>query len=992
MIETMAVITSIAFVLTVCTKAWGEQGRYYDSFEDGLPDTFVATRPGSLSLCPLHFKQGTRSLQWDWRQGEELVIRHGIGDVTRTGGFGAKAGFSVWLYVEEPISDALVFEFRKGETITGFFRFPMVFTGWRQARPHFCEFPHGNPTSEVDNIRIAAPGETTEGSVFFDFFKYNTLTHGNNSVDPEESSQWRSPVPDENRFPKPKQVPDTELSGIRVLLGPDEGEGIEKGRVDELCERVAALGIVRDEYGLRGPGIDAYYQFHPSAEEQAALGSGYWSDEHGPDWMGMQDPRVMSGIAHEVAAAYRASKEGEQRTRLAEAFLLIADHLLDQGLQAGSGFKWNWWVGGPWAESLFLMRDLLAATGRLQQHLDFQLYTYGGGVIFDEGDVLSHMDFYHLTVPCLFLACVMQVEAAEQVRWLNAFRVMLERSILQPKSALKVDGSAFHHNGHYHSYAQNAFGTLPPLFLKLNETPWRLSADVRDRLRRAVFAQRIYCNRVDVPLSQCGRSPFRPNYGLIHPRTLEGFEALARCGTLDGTQEIDQEVAAAFLRFVPESAQKEPYRSLGISPEPEPNGTYVMPYAALLCHRRDDWLVTVHGQSKYVWGTERQDHHNRFGLFQGLGHIEILAGGNPVTALDSGREGNGWDWRRYEGTTVPQVTLEMIEEGGRGIGQSYSSETAVGGLSHRESQGAFAMVVNQPMPGGKTLTGRKSWFFNDDQIICLGSNIACDETNYRTQTTLCQKALRLIEGGGHPATRIDGEDCASFPLEHKLDEKNSHWFLDVQQTGYYLPAGERCTIARKHQESRESWDERDTEGDFLTAWIDHGSTPSNASYEYMMVVRATPERMVEYADKPPYQIIQQDSDAHIVRHGSEGRWSCAFYSAQKVFSHRDDIEVLPIKAVDRPCLIVVERERDRRLRLSLSDPDINLVEGVNEPQHLLVTLGGHWRISKVVATVCAWRLPDVRADLGITFGRDDDSILDVLCRHGASYDLTLERC
>ena len=45
---------------------------------------------------------------------------------------------------------------------------------------------------------------------------------------------------------------------------------------------------------------------------------------------------------------------------------------------------------------------------------------------------------------------------------------------------------------------------------------------------------------------------------------------------------------------------------------------------------------------------------------------------------------------------------------------------------------------------------------------------------------------------------------------------------------------------------------------------------------------------------------------------------------------------------------MVERERDRRLRLSLSDPDLNLVEGVNEPQHLLVTLGGHWRISKVV--------------------------------------------
>ena len=79
------------------------------------------------------------------------------------------------------------------------------------------------------------------------------------------------------------------------------------------------------------------------------------------------------------------------------------------------------------------------------------------------------------------------------------------------------------------------------------------------------------------------------------------MERMALMGTPDGKEPVDREIAAAYLRLAPEAADKEPYRRLGIKPEPEPNGTFVMPYAALLSHRRDDWLVCIKGQSKYVW-------------------------------------------------------------------------------------------------------------------------------------------------------------------------------------------------------------------------------------------------------------------------------------------------------------------------------------------------------------------------------------------------------
>ena len=129
-------LMGLACVPIACALASGQQAEY-ESFEDGVPPYFAATRVESLSLSPWHSKQGKKSLRWDWFAGEELVIQHGIGDIARVGGLGGnnKACFSVWVYVEEPLAEALVFEFREDKTVTGSFRFPLAFTGWRQARP-----------------------------------------------------------------------------------------------------------------------------------------------------------------------------------------------------------------------------------------------------------------------------------------------------------------------------------------------------------------------------------------------------------------------------------------------------------------------------------------------------------------------------------------------------------------------------------------------------------------------------------------------------------------------------------------------------------------------------------------------------------------------------------------------------------------------------------------------------------------------------------------
>ena len=229
------------------------------------------------------------------------------------------------------------------------------------------------------------------------------------------------------------------------------------------------------------------------------------------------------------------------------------------------------------------------------------------------------------------------------------------------------------------------------------------------------------------------------------------------------------------------------------------------------------------------------------------------------------------------------------------------------------------------MPGEKTLKGRKSWFFSDERILCLGSDISCDEAEYPTQTTLCQKRLRKNEQREFLPTSLDGADFTAFPEERTLDEAKPHWFLDVQQTGYYLPAGRRSPWRASIRRAGSN-DQEDTEGDFLTAWIDHGKAPKAASYEYMLVVRATPEAMQRLAAEPPYRVIQRDQAAHIVWDTAAADGAVCSLSRRRSPRTQSPTETLPVKAVDRPCLVMAEAVRDGQLDLSVADPDLNLEE------------------------------------------------------------------
>ena len=154
-------------------------------------------------------------------------------------------------------------------------------------------------------------------------------------------------------------------------------------------------------------------------------------------------------------------------------------------------------------------------------------------------------------------------------------------------------------------------------------------------------------------------------------------------------------------------------------------------------------------------------------------------------------------------------------------------------------------------------------------------------------------------------------------------------------------------------------------------------------------VRATPQAMRQLAADPPYRVLQRDDAAHIVWDTAGRRWGCVFFVPQEVTSHAVAKETLPVKAVDRPCLVMAQAARDGQLDVSVADPDLNLEDKVSQPQPLRITLRGTWRLLEATGTVCVWPLTDTKEQVRILSASAAETVLEIVCQHGASYDLKL---
>ena len=465
---------------------------------------------------------------------------------------------------------------------------------------------------------------------------------------------------------------------------------------------------------------------------------------------------------------------------------------------------------------------------------------------------------------------------------------MIERSILQPISALKIDGSTYHHAGHIplrlSDHARPGGNAARPQRHALGGwVPRRTSGSAGPRWPSGSSATSATCrfrSAGDAFPSSTIPMSYPKDWTTWHERIARrprGHRPGGRGG-----------LPAAGARGRPEGTLPQP----GIKPEPEPNGCFVMPY-----------VRAAEPSPRQLAGQPPRP--------------EQVSSGAPSGRARRTASGcsRAWGvWRYWPAATRSPPRPAAGRKPRVGIGAALRAHRAAIAARERSTRSGSAASTfagdlrgragpsgpagdfrhdreSVHLTGTEDPQGRKSWFFFDDRIVCLGSDISCDEAEYPTQTTLCQRHLLKDKRGG--CSRPSRRDrvhrvCARERTLAEDPAPIGSWTFSRPATS--CPPGRRRRWRAGIKRTAIRLDLADTEGDFLTAWIDHGKAPAAARYEYVLVVRATPRRC-RGSSRPPYR-LQRDQAAHIVWDTAGRRWGCVFFvprrSARAGVAGQDD--------------------------------------------------------------------------------------------------------
>lgn len=268
-----------------------------------------------------------------------------------------------------------------------------------------------------------------------------------------------------------------------------------------------------------------------------------------------------------------------------------------------------------------------------------------------------------------------------------------------------------------------------------------------------------------------------------------------------------------------------------------------------------------------------------------------------------------WDWNRVPGVTNPQMEDQIPLC--KGWGEPGESDFC-GGLSDgKNGLSGFKMLISKY---GVQISGYKSWFFMDGAIICLGSGIS-SPMSQPVNTTVDQCLLRsdaVYSSSGNIATASNGSSLTNVPIDW-------FWHGDI---GYFFP--EKQQVSFKLENRSGSWKDINKgksdeiiNQDVCTLWLNHGTTPSNSTYSYIIVPKIAQNDMSRF-NVQDYRIVANCSDVQAVTDGKNKLLQALFYQAGSVST--DELKV----TVDKPCALMIQEMDGKSYKLFFSDPSQRL--------------------------------------------------------------------
>ncbi|MFC9803086.1 polysaccharide lyase 8 family protein [Streptomyces bacillaris] len=625
-----------------------------------------------------------------------------------------------------------------------------------------------------------------------------------------------------------------------------------------------------------------------------------------------------------MAQAYRQQGTGlTGDSALRTAIVTGLEHLNSQVYKAGQARYGNWYswqIGAPQAllDVCVLMYDALTPA---------QLGRYCAAVDHFVPD--STVASYTGTSTGANRVDLCRVLALRGVVGGTAAKIALARDALSPVFPLVTKGDGLYADGSFiqhttvpytGSYGSVMLGGLGLLFALLKGTAW----EVTDPKRQVVFdavenAWAPFLYNGLVMDSVAGRAisrgevdDHRRGHPILASIVLLGRGASAAENTrwrslVKGWAQRDYyspPLSNPSLSLTGLARLKSVLDDTSLTPLPEPEGHRLFPDMARAAHRRPGWAAALSMADKRITYYETGNGENLRGWHTGSGMLywwgDTFANGQYSDAF--------WptvDPYRLPGTTASRKVL------GNGAGGDWGAAMPdvnwVGGVTDKKRA-----AVGQYLKGlSSTLLAKKSWFFLDDTVVCLGAGIRCQDGT-AVETTVDNRNLGPV--GNAPFTVDGSAQPVTRPWSATLT--GASWAHLGGHGGYVFPGGATVKALRENRSGR--WRDINTGGStetltraYLTLWVDHGQNPADASYAYQLLPGASEQRTaVRAADTGWLRVLANSDDQQGVSVPSLGLTAVNFWFGGTVG---------PLVA-DAPCSVLVTEHTDGTATVCVSDP------------------------------------------------------------------------
>ncbi|MFB7851860.1 polysaccharide lyase 8 family protein [Streptomyces sp. NPDC056053] len=311
---------------------------------------------------------------------------------------------------------------------------------------------------------------------------------------------------------------------------------------------------------------------------------------------------------------------------------------------------------------------------------------------------------------------------------------------------------------------------------------------------------------------------------------------------------------------------------------PRTTGSSVFADMDRVVHRRPGWACALSLSSKRISAYEAGNGENLHGWYTGDGMTYLYDG-------DDLRQYNDGFWPTVDPYRLPGTTVDTRPRADLGTGAGTSthrpSNAVAGGAVLDGRYVAAAMeVLGAP---DTTLRARKSWFLLDNAVIALGAGITA--TDGRRIETVVEN--RNLGAGGRHRLLVDG---VRQPVEqgwtHEFD--GARWAHVEGVGGYVFP--DRATLHALREQRTGTWRDinsgADTGGStdpvtrrYLTLWVDHGTSPADARYSYVLLPGASAVATAAWARSRPVRIVADDATAQAVEVRRAGLTAVNFWGA-----------------------------------------------------------------------------------------------------------------